>query len=172
VDHLSNEWQRRAQQAEADVRRLTERLKGKERQVTETERALVRTVALHHAIEERQEQELESLRAMVPTWKTYLCTRDGASERSDGVMVSLPYVTGILSVMFDAMHAFWSTYDENNPPKSSAVAHAIDERLHLKAQPNGEASRSGQTYASAIRPDWIKEADSRHHVRPRPDGTP
>ena len=186
VDHSSNErqlpgagegvtptgapyaWQRRAQQAEDDVRRLTERLREKERQVADMGKVLIRTAALHHAIEERQEQELESLRATAPTWKSCRCVSDGQSEGPDGVTVHLPYVTEILSVMFDAMDTFWSGYDENNPPKSSVVAHAIDERLNLKVQPNGEASRSGQTYASATRPDWIKETDNRHHARPRP----
>ncbi|MFM0079016.1 hypothetical protein P0D72_09020 [Paraburkholderia sediminicola] len=162
-----NILQRRVDQAEADVRRLTERLRGKDRQLAEMGNALLRTVALHHAIEERQEEELESLRTMVPAWKTCRCISDGPSEHSDGITVHLPFITEILSGMFDVMQTFWSGYDENNPPKSSVVAHAIDERLNLRAQPDGEASRSGQTYASAIRPDWLKEADSRHHVRPR-----
>jgi hypothetical protein len=159
--------QRRVDQAEAEVRRLTERLRGKDRQLAEMGKALLRTVALHHGIEERQEEELESLRAMIPVWKTCRCVGDGPPEHSDGITVHLPFITEILSGMFDIMHAFWSGYDENNPPKSSVVAHAIDERLNLRAQPDGEASRSGQTYASAIRPDWLKETDSRHHVRPR-----
>ncbi|WP_434106237.1 hypothetical protein [Paraburkholderia caffeinilytica] len=163
----TNALQRRFDQAEADVRRLKERLRDKDRQLAEMGKALLRTVALHHAIEERQEDELESLRAMVPAWKTCQCVCDGPSEYSDGITVHLPFITEILSGMFDVMHTFWSGYDENNPPKSSVVAHAIDERLNLRAQPDGEASRSGQTYASAIRPDWLKEADSRHHVRPR-----
>lgn len=163
----TNALRRRVDQAEADVRRLTEQLKGRDRQLAEMGKALLRTVALHHAIEERQEGELESLRAMVPAWKTCQCASDGPSEHSDGITVHLPFITEILSGMFDVMHTFWSGYDENNPPKSSVVAHAIDQRLNLRAQPDGEASRSGQTYASAIRPDWLKEADMRHHVRPR-----
>lgn len=160
--------QRRVDQAEAEVRRLTERVRGRERQLAETERALVRTVALHHAVETRQEEELESLRAMAPSWKK-VCqgATDGRSEHSDGVTIHLPFITEILSGMFDVMQTFWSAYDENNPPKSSVVAHAIDERLNFRAQPNGEASRSGQTYASAIRPDWLKDADSRHQLRQR-----
>ena len=162
-----NTLQRRVDQAEADVRRLTERLKGKDRQLTEMGKALLRTVAMYHAIEERQEEEIESLRTMIPAWKTWQCLYDRPSEHSDGVTIHLPFVTEILSGLFDVMHTFWSGYDETNPPKSSAVARAIDERLNFKAQPDGEASRSGQTYASAIRPDWLKEADNRHHVRTR-----
>lgn len=162
-----NTLQRRVDQAEADVRRLTERLRGKDRKLAEVRNAFLRTIALHHAIEERQEEELESLRAIAPAWKTCRCVSDGPPEHSDGITVHLPFITEILSVMFDVMHTFWSGYDENNPPKSSVVAHALDERLNLRSQPDGEASRSGQTYASAIRPDWLKDADSRHNVRPR-----
>ncbi|MDE1011672.1 MAG: hypothetical protein OSB38_39020, partial [Paraburkholderia fungorum] len=56
--------------------------------------------------------------------------------------------------------------DHDHFPKSATVARAIDERLGLSSQANGEASRSAQAYASAIRPDWIKEGDNRHHCRP------
>jgi hypothetical protein len=80
--------------------------------------------------------------------------------------VKLPYVTSILSVLFDAMRTFWADCDHEHPPKSATVALAIDERLGLSSQQSGEASRSGQAYASAIRPDWVKEADNRHHCRP------
>ncbi|MBB5406443.1 hypothetical protein HDG34_000358 [Paraburkholderia sp. HC6.4b] len=162
-----NTLQRRVDRAEADVRRLTERLREKDRQLAEMGKALLRTVALHHATEEGLEEEIDSLRAIIPVWKACLYTSAGPSEQSDGITIHLPFITEILSGMFDIMHTFWSSYDENNPPKSSVVAHAIDKRLNLKGQPNGEASRSGQTYASAIRPDWLKEADSRHHTRPR-----
>jgi hypothetical protein len=163
----SSVLQRRVDQAEANVRRLTERLRGKDQELAEMGKALLRTMAMHHAIESRQEEELETLRAMIPAWKTCQCVNDGPSGHSDGITIHLPFVTEILSGMFDVMHTYWSGYDESNPPKSSVVAHAIDERLNLRAQPDGEASRSGQTYASAIRPDWLKDADNRHHARSR-----
>jgi hypothetical protein len=159
--------QRRVEQADLDVRRLKEQLKEKDRQLAEMGKALLRTVALHHAIEERQDEELQSLRSMISAGNPCHWIGDGTSEVSDGITVHLPFITEILAGMFDVMHTFWSNYDENNPPKSSVVARAIDERLNFRAQPDGEASRSGQTYASAIRPDWLKEADNRHHVRPR-----
>ncbi|MEX3634546.1 hypothetical protein AB3X90_09000 [Paraburkholderia sp. BR14427] len=162
-----NSLQRRVDQAEADVRRLTEQLRGKERQLSDMGKALLRTVAVHHAIEERQEQELESLRAMAPSWRTLQCACEEQSEHSYGITVRLPFITEILSGMFDVMQIFWSDYDENNPPKSSVVARAIDERLNLKAQPDGEASRSAQTYASAIRPDWLKETAGSRYSRSR-----
>ena len=162
-----NSLQRRVDQAEADIRRLTEQLRGKERQLSDMGKALLRTVVVHHAIEERQEQELESLRAMAPSWKTFRCVGEEQSEHSDGFTIRLPFITEILSGMFDVMQTFWSNYDENNPPKSSVVARAIDERLNLKAQPDGEASRSAQTYASAIRPDWLKDTAGSRNPRSR-----
>lgn len=162
-----NSLQRRVDQAEAEIRRLTEQLRGKERQLSDMGKALLRTVAVHHAIEERQEQELESLRAMAPSWRTFQCACEEQSEHSFGITVRLPFITEILSGMFDVMQTFWSDYDENNPPKSSVVARAIDERLNLKAQPDGEASRSAQTYASAIRPDWLKETAGTRYPRSR-----
>jgi hypothetical protein len=48
------------------------------------------------------------------------------------VIVRLPYLTTILSVLFDAMHVFWGDCDDGRLPKSSTVAHAIDERLGLR----------------------------------------
>lgn len=167
VELAQNSLRRRVDQAEADVRRLTEQLRGKERQLTDMGKALLRTVAVHHAIEERQEQEIESLRAKAPVWKTCRCACEDQSEPSDGTTVRLPFITEILSGMFDVMQTFWCDYDENNPPKSSVVARAIDERLNLKAQPDGEASRSAQTYASAIRPDWLKETAVNRYPRSR-----
>ena len=113
------------------------------------------------------QRELDSLRIMMPL--------DGLTERPQkpgdhppekGVVVSLPYLTSTLSVLFDAVCTFWPHYDDGRLPKSATVAHAIDERLGLKSQQNGEVSHSGQAYASAIRPDCLKEADNRHHCRP------
>ena len=51
------------------------------------------------------------------------------------------------------MREHWSEWDPERPPKSSTVARAIDEKLGLKGQANGEASRSAQTFAAALRPD-------------------
>ncbi|HEV3424572.1 MAG TPA: hypothetical protein VG105_12515 [Paraburkholderia sp.] len=193
MDPLGNEWQltgssgcsgltgspeallRRAQQAEAALSRLESQLKWKERQVAELQMALAHSAARHYAVEDRLERELESLRAMVPpgglidrfTGTAGRSWCDGLHDPAAGVIIHLPYVTAVLSVLFDAMYTFWKDYDAENPPKSSTVARAIDERLDFSAQPNGEASRSGQAYASAIRPDFIKEKDRRHHFRRR-----
>ncbi|CAB3803155.1 hypothetical protein [Pararobbsia alpina] len=190
MDSLGNEWQLtgsdgsyraanshdilfgRMQRAEAEVSRLERQLKSKERQVTGLQMALAHSAARRYAAEDRLERELESWPAMVSPVGTFTASADrswcdGGHDPSGGVIIHLPYVTAVLSALFDAMYVFWKDYNAESPPKSSTVARAIDERLGFRAQSNGEASRSGQAYASAIRPDSIKEADNRHHVRHR-----
>lgn len=158
---------RRLQRADVEVRRLTRCVEMKDRQLCELRRALAHLATVHYSFEDRLQRELDSLRIMLPIdafhehWGTPAGDRPGV-----GVDVKLPYMTSILSVLFDAMYTFWADCDHDHPPKSATVAHAIDERLGLSSQQNGEASRSGQAYASAIRPDWVKEADNRHHCRP------
>jgi hypothetical protein len=190
MDSLENEWQltgsegglksaarhgmlfERIQRAEAEVSRLESRLESKERELNELQMALAYSAARQYAAEHRLERELQSVGpsnlaaepARCQTGTNNPSWSDGRRDPEGGVIIYLPFVTEVLSTLFDAMYAFWKDYDPEHPPKSSAVARAIDERLHLTAQPNGEASRSGQAYASAIRPDCIKEADRRHHV--------
>jgi hypothetical protein len=157
----------RLQRAEAEVRRLTRCMEMKERQLCELRKALAHSATVHYSFEDRLQRELDSLRIMMPVNDCREHWGTPASERPDeGIIVKLPYVTSILSVLFDAMCTFWADRDHDHPPKSATVAHAIDEHLGLSSQQNGEASRSGQAYASAIRPDWVKGADNRHHCRP------
>ena len=193
MDSLENEWQLtgsdgssrpatsheilfgRVQRAEAEVSRLESRLKYQERQLTELQMALANSAARQYAAEDRLERELQSVRVSTFTAEPVDCLTgalnhswcEGRRDPQGGVIIYLPFVTAVLSALFDAMYVFWKDYDPGNPPKSSTVARAIDERLRFTAQSNGEASRSGQAYASAIRPDCIKEADNRHHVRRR-----
>ncbi|WP_259460756.1 hypothetical protein [Paraburkholderia sp. BL23I1N1] len=139
----------------------------KDRQLCELRRALANSATVHYSFEDRLQRELDSLRIMIPVNGFKEDWDKPASDRPEEcVVVKLPYVTSILSVLFDAMCTFWVDCDREHPPKSATVARAIDERLGLSSQRNGEASRSGQAYASAIRPDWVKEADNRHHCRP------
>lgn len=157
----------RLQRAEAEVRRLTRCMEMKDRQFCELRKALAHSASVHYSFEDRLQRELDSLRIMMPMNESQEHWGMPASDRpGEGVVVKLPYMTSILSVLFDAMCTFWADCDHDYPPKSATVAHAIDERLGLSSQQNGEASRSGQAYASAIRPDWEKAADNRHHVRP------
>jgi hypothetical protein len=78
------------------------------------------------------------------------------------VTVRLPHLTRTLSQLFDVMWEQWAQWDTVRPPKSSTVARAIDAKLGLKGQATGEASRSAQTFAAALRPDAVNEADGRH----------
>nr|WP_256094624.1 hypothetical protein [Paraburkholderia nodosa] len=157
----------RLQRAETEVRRLTRCMEIRDRQLGELRKALAHSATVHYRVEDRLQRELDCLRIMMPAEAFRMPSGESGSGRSDhGIAVRLPYVTSILSVLFDAMCVFWADCDHDHPPKSATVAHAIDERLGLSSQPNGEASRSAQAYASAIRPDWMKEADNRHHSRP------
>ncbi|BCQ53676.1 hypothetical protein DM48_7241 [Burkholderia gladioli] len=157
----------RLQRAESEVHRLTRCVAMKDRQLCELRKALAHSATVHYSFEDRLQRELDSLRIMMPVNEFHEHWGKSTAGRSvEGIVVKLPYVTSILSVLFDAMCTFWVDCDHDHPPKSSTVAHAIDERLGLSSQRNGEASRSGQAYASAIRPDWAKEADNRHHWRP------
>lgn len=157
----------RLQQAEAEVRRLTRCIEMKDRQLCELRKALAHSATVHYSVEDRLQRELDSLRIMMPVEECLTQWHQSSTVQTErGIVLRLPYVTSILSVLFDAMCTFWADCEHDHPPKSTTVAHAIDERLGLSSQSNGEASRSGQAYASAIRPDWVKEADNRHHCRP------
>ncbi|RQS69211.1 hypothetical protein DID96_17720 [Burkholderia sp. Bp8963] len=156
--------QARLQRAEAEIRRLTRCIQLRDRKLSELRKVLANSAVAHYCVEDRLQRELDALRINTPTDMTDDLPNgiEGDPQRN-GVTVRLPYVTAILSVLFDTMVAFWADCDRHRLPKSSTVAHAIDERLGLSAQTNGEASRSSQAYASAIRPDWVKDADMRHH---------
>ncbi|MGU7811613.1 hypothetical protein [Burkholderia sp. AW49-1] len=138
----------------------------KDQKLGELGRVLANSAAAHYCVEERLQEELDALRIDMPADMMNVHDRQTGEDSADsGVVVRLPYLTEILSVLFDAMHVFWADCDRCRLPKSSTVAHAIDERLGLRAQASGEGSRTGQAYASAIRPDWVKDADNRHHRR-------
>jgi|GEM_PF-1866412 len=154
------------ERARAEVRRLTRCIEIRDRQLCDLRKALAHSATVHYSFEDRLQRELDSLRIMVPLneFKEH-CVKPAGFQPEQGVFVKLPYMTSILSVLFDAMCTFWMDCDHDHPPKSATVAHAIDERLGLSSQQSGEASRSGQAYASAIRPDWVKQADNRHRYR-------
>ncbi|MDR8071005.1 hypothetical protein [Burkholderia cenocepacia] len=156
----------RLQRAEAQIRRLTRCIQLKDEKLSELGKALANSATAHYCVEERLQRELDALRIDLPADmpSEHYGPADGDSM-GGGVVVRLPYLTVILSVLFDAMHVFWADCDDGRLPKSSTVAHAIDERLGLRAPASGEGSRTGQAYASAIRPDWVKDADNRHHRR-------
>lgn len=156
----------RLPQAENEVHRLRRLVELKDRQICELRKVLAHTATVHFSLEDRLQRELDSLRVMLPDDGLQAQSGAPGADGSElGTVVRLPYMTKTLSVLFDAMYAFWADCNDTKAPKSSTVAHAIDERLGLNSQANGEASRSGQAYASAIRPDSVKDADNRHHCR-------
>jgi hypothetical protein len=150
---------------QADVRRLTARLKGRDRQIEVLERVLVRTVVMHNVWAAHLERRLDRKSSRVVTSRQDypVVQRDKENHNGEnGLTVHLPHMTHTLAVLFDVMWTYWSAWDPERPPKSSTVARAIDEKLGLKGQTNGEASRSAQTFAAALRPDSVNQADGRH----------
>ncbi|AFT86221.1 hypothetical protein [Paraburkholderia phenoliruptrix] len=162
--HTSLEyWRRRTDECMAHIARLIARLRGRDRRIERLELAIARTVVMHHVWASRLERKLERLpatsvagpphgRGLVPA----------ETDHAGGVTVHLPHLTRTLEGLFDVMREHWTEWDPERPPKSSTVARAIDEKLGLKPQANGEASRSAQTFAAALRPDSVIESDGRH----------
>lgn len=165
--HAHAALQRRLQCADAEIARLERCIHLRDLQLCELRKVLAHAATVHYSLEVGLQRELDSLRILGPAegypGQPY---RPESSGSTPGLVIRLPYVTSTLSVLFDAMYTFWANSDQDHLPKSSTVARAIDERLGLGGQANGEASRSGQAYASAIRPDWVKDADNRHHGHP------
>ncbi|MDR8105038.1 hypothetical protein KPB04_25255 [Burkholderia cenocepacia] len=156
-------WRQQTAESKALISRLTARLRGRDRRIELLELAIARTVLMHHVWTLHLERKLERPSGLgnIPGARDFQCAA-GADGRPGSVTVHLPHVTRTLEALFDVMGEFWSDWDPERPPKSSTVARAIDEKLGLKGQANGEASRSAQTFAAAIRPDSLSESDSRH----------
>ncbi|WP_233342930.1 hypothetical protein [Burkholderia cepacia] len=154
-------WQRRSEEAHALITRLTARLRGRDRRIARMELAISRTVMMHHVWASHLERRLERLPFTGTIVADNTPSVKAAQER--GVTVRLPHLTRTLEALFEVMQEYWSEWEPDRPPKSSTVARAIDERLGLKGQANGEASRSAQTFAAALRPDSVNDSDGRHH---------
>ncbi|WP_342706077.1 hypothetical protein OHZ10_36145 [Burkholderia arboris] len=162
-------WRRRVEESKALTTRLTDRLRKRDRRIELLELAIARTVFMHHVWATHLERRLE--RSSASGVERRLSAEGQASnspapnfedDSDGGVIVHLPHLTRTLQALFDVMREYWSEWDPDRPPKSSTVARAIDEKLSLKAQANGEASRSAQTFAAALRPDSVTESDGRH----------
>ncbi|MBN3846117.1 hypothetical protein G3N58_04615 [Paraburkholderia sp. Ac-20342] len=156
-------WQTRFEDAQAVASRLASRLRGRDQRILLLERALARTAALHHALEDSLEQRLEQCSSLP---EHAVAPEQRPQARSDGagssVIVRLPHLTRTLSLLFEVMWEHWAQWDPERPPKSSTVARAIDAKLGLKGQADGEASRNAQSFAAALRPDSLSDADGRH----------
>jgi hypothetical protein len=155
-------WRQCAEASQASVERLIVRLRGRDKRIQLLERALARTAVMHHLWALHLERRLDRMDV-----GSSVGIREGtsipATREEDGVVVKLPHMNTTLASLFEVMWSHWSFWEPERPPKSSVVARAIDERLGWKCQANGEASRSAQTFAAALRPDSISEADGRHH---------
>lgn len=153
-------WRRRSEESQALISRLTVRLRGRDRRIRLLELAVSRTVVMHHVWATHLERRLERL----PTSPAVRLADSSVStyDAQAGVVVRLPHLTPTLVALFEVMREHWSSWDPERPPKSSTVARAIDQKLGLKGQPNGEASRSAQTFAAALRPESVNELDARH----------
>jgi hypothetical protein len=153
-------WQGRAKESEALNARLTARLRWRDRRMRLLELAIARTALMHHVWTSHLERKLE--RSPIADTTGSAGNPVIASAHESGAIVHLPHLTRTLEALFDVMREHWSEWDPERPPKSSTVARAIDEKLGLKGQANGEASRSAQTFAAALRPDSVNETDGRH----------
>jgi len=153
-------WRQEAEVSRAAITRLAARLRGRDRRIELLELAIARTVVMHHVWAGHLERKLE--RSPVPAPTTQPRQPPAEPEQENGVVVRLPHLTGTLKALFDVMREHWSQWDPERPPKSSTVARAIDEKLGLRGQASGEASRSAQTFAAALRPDSVTESDGRH----------
>ncbi|PLZ01779.1 hypothetical protein CY652_13980 [Burkholderia sp. WAC0059] len=161
--------QLRARQAESEVRRLSEQLKVREQQIVHLRNTLIDTASLYQAVKEKLERELESRNVGLDAMTSHAVPASSVSQTE--VVVTLPYLTRELRVLIEAMNTYYADFDERHPPKSTEVARAIDRRLNYREQPGHEPSRTGQTYAAAIRPEKLRETDRRHHHDRNPDGT-
>jgi hypothetical protein len=156
-------WRHRSEKVEARMLRLLTRLRYREQRILLLEKALIRTVALHHELEEHLERRLDqSADTEAARERTEHQNTAGTGQPNAGVLVHLPHLTRTLAALFEIMREHWSDWDPERPPKSSVVARAIDMKLGLKGQASGEASRNAQTFAAALRPDSANETDARH----------
>jgi hypothetical protein len=156
-------WRTRFEDADAVASRLACRLRGRDQRILQLERALARTAALHHALEDSLEQRLEQCsgppaHAVDPD----RLSRVSSDNAGSSVIVRLPHLTRALSLLFEVMWEHWAQWDPERPPKSSTIARAIDVKLGLKGQADGEASRNAQSFAAVLRPDSLGDADGRH----------
>lgn len=164
-----DDWGRRTEESRALIARLTDRVRRRDRRIALLELALTRTVLMNHVWASHLERKLERSSFRNERKQSDCDDQRGASmcdstvdKPVDGVTVHLPHLTRTLEALFDVMHEFWAEWDPERPPKSSTVARVIDEKLGLKAQANGEASRSAQTFAAALRPESTSESEGRH----------
>jgi len=75
---------------------------------------------------------------------------------SSVIQVDLPHMTKRLNIVFDIMRENWQDYDPERVPKQTNIALQINKALGFI-----DGSREGKTIAALIRPDEIRDTDSR-----------
>lgn len=109
--------------AEAEVRYLKRCVELRDRQLGELRMALAHSATIHYSVEDRLQRELDALRITTATDELNTQFHRCSSEWTEhACVVTLPYVTSTLSVLFDAMRTFWAHCDRERPPKSMTVA--------------------------------------------------
>ena len=89
-----------------------------------------------------------------------------SSEAISGeVTITLPYMTKMLEAVFQVMREQAPAYQSDRPQKQIIVAHEIDRALGNFRENREKASRTGEVLATVIRPDNLKDADSRANRR-------
>lgn len=164
----SKQMRWRAERAEEKIRRLTERIKGLNCQVTALEQGMDAMHKLAHQRLQLQaclESENEALRDTITAAQADECSGHCPTNSSGGVTVVLPHMTHTIAAVLAVFEEYWPPRGERRPPKSTNVSRAIDERLRWKPQRNGTPSRSAQTFAAAMRPDELSAADGRNQRR-------
>jgi len=87
--------------------------------------------------------------------------RSAETTSPDGVTISLPHTTDELDALFTVIRANWTTYDDKNPPKQSAIAHEIDRALGLTPQSETKPSRFAEAFVKMIKPHGLRDLDRR-----------
>ncbi|OPX54005.1 hypothetical protein BTE48_16505, partial [Oceanospirillum multiglobuliferum] len=95
--------------AETEIHQLTRCIQLKDQKLCELRNALANSATAHYRVEDRLQRELDSLRIKLPPEliDTHFYQPEGSAS-GNGVTVRLPYLTSILSVLFDAMYVFWA----------------------------------------------------------------
>lgn len=164
-DAEGEDLRQRLEQAERHAHRLCRRLQGRNRQIDLLEQGIALTVAIHGAWRANAESEMKELRREIAELRERRASSSSPSAPSGSVSVNLPYMTAPLCSVFEVMRDVSKHYDGRHPPKSTLIALAIDERLGMRHQSNGDASRSAQAIASLIRPDSEHYGGSTRHRR-------
>ncbi len=152
---------------------LDDRLASKDHQIAFLDQSLQAVHLLSQELRTEQadrDKEIQVLRAALAASRARERACGCITGTTDGVVVVLPHVTRTFSIVFDVYREYWTRYDLRRPPKSSAIARTLDERLGWSSGGSREPSRSAQSFAAAMRPDALGEADGRNQKRRQRSG--